>query len=101
FGQLRHGEAVAWGLLAETRWAVRKKICLEPDLPRRIEHLLHQLGLTRRVPILSHDVLKAAMRVDKKVMVDKISLPVPLGAGQMTLVDLPVDALDELLLELG
>ncbi|MBT3222601.1 MAG: 3-dehydroquinate synthase, partial [Proteobacteria bacterium] len=33
FGHLRHGEAVAWGLVAEARWAVRKKICPEPDLP--------------------------------------------------------------------
>ena len=101
FGHLRHGEAVAWGLLAETKWAVRKKYCLEPELPQRIENLLGRLGLTRRVPILSHDVLKAAMRVDKKAMVDKISLPVLLGAGQVTLLDLPIDSLDELLLELG
>ncbi|MBW2254736.1 MAG: 3-dehydroquinate synthase [Deltaproteobacteria bacterium] len=99
FGVLRHGEAVALGLLAETRWAVRRGYCQDPELPRRLAELLHRLGLPTEPPTLPRDRLLGAMRVDKKARGDILLVPVAVRAGQAVLAELPVQDLIELLPE--
>jgi len=99
FGALRHGEAVALGLLAETEWALRRGYCRDPQLPRRLAELLRRLGLPTRPPPLSPALLLGAMRVDKKARGDILLVPVAVRAGQVVLAELPVRDLTELLPE--
>lgn len=97
YGVLLHGEAVGIGLIAEAEWAVREGICLEGDLPERLRRLLAGLGLPTEVPATDRDALVAAMGVDKKRRGAKITLPVPVRSGEVTLVALPVERAAELL----
>jgi len=99
FGALRHGEAVALGLLAETRWAVREGLCEDAALPARLERLLDRLGLPTTSPEVAEEALVVAMKVDKKVAGDRLVVPVPVRAGSMVLYDLPTRDLARLLPE--
>lgn len=96
-GVLPHGVAVALGLLVETRWAVREGHCDDPGLPDRLATILADLGLPTVLPELDHAAIVAAMGVDKKTRGAMLTLPVPVRAGSMTLVPVPVDTLGALL----
>jgi len=97
YGRLRHGEAVALGLIAETAWAVREGVCRDASLPGRLSDIAARCGLPATLPRVSQDLVIAGMRVDKKLRGDILSLPVPVGAGAMTIVDFPSSRLAELL----
>jgi shikimate kinase/3-dehydroquinate synthase len=93
----RHGEAVAIGLVAETRYAVRIGFCRESALPDRLEHLLAALGLQTRLPDVDQGLLAAAMHLDKKRTGDTLVLPLPVEAGRASLARIPLAATAELL----
>lgn len=95
-GRLRHGEAVAIGLVMEARWAVAAGVCEEPELPDRIAALHARLGLPAVPPPADRRRVLKAMGLDKKAAGDKLVLPVPRLAGEMSLVDLPIASLGEL-----
>ena len=99
YGVLRHGEAVALGLVAETRWAVRRGVCQDRSLPDRLAALLGRLGLPTAPPHVAPEVLLQAMKVDKKVAADRLVLPCPVSAGRMVLVEVPIADLVDLLPE--
>jgi 3-dehydroquinate synthetase len=86
-GALRHGEAVAIGLVAELRYAVGIGVCLDPDLPDRVERLLVRLGLPVRAAV--DGAALAALRLDKKGRGDKIQIAFPVRAGTSTVLELP------------
>lgn len=79
---LRHGEAVAYGMLFALRLARRRG--LEEDDQRRIERLLDRLQLPP-LPGVAGGALLAAMRRDKKARESGLAwvLPRSLGAGQI------------------
>jgi len=85
-GVLRHGEAVAIGLLAEARWAARGG-----ELPARLARLISELGLPTRVPTrgLEREVLRArllaALGVDKKRERGTLRLAAPFAPGVVRL----------------
>lgn len=99
FGALRHGEAVALGLVAETAWAARRGLCEDAALPARLARILAALGLPTSPPPVSEERLLEAMTVDKKAVADRLVVPVPARAGRMVLHDLPLRDLAELLPE--
>lgn len=67
FGTMRHGECVAIGLLAETRWAVDRGDCAASALPR-LDALMCGLGLPNGVPDgLDSAALVEAASADKKL----------------------------------
>ncbi len=95
--RLRHGEAVAIGLVAEARLAERLKLA-SGGLAEEIATVLETLGLPTRIPReLSNAEILRAMRVDKKRAGGQVrfSLPVRIGAVENG-VTMP---LDETLLE--
>ncbi|MFT4623785.1 MAG: shikimate kinase/3-dehydroquinate synthase [Myxococcota bacterium] len=96
FGRVLHGEAVALGVVAECRWAVRRGVCLDPHLPERLAALHASLGLPVRWPDTDLDAVVAAMRLDKKGRADSVLVPVPLRVGEIISVPVPSTALAEL-----
>jgi 3-dehydroquinate synthase len=85
--EIRHGEAVAMGLVAETRFAVDQGLC-DLQLLIRLENVLQRLGLETKLPPVDGQRLLQAMGLDKKTGADKIRVPFPLRAGEAVLVEL-------------
>jgi 3-dehydroquinate synthase len=83
--RLRHGEAVAIGMVAEAKLAEILKIAGK-GLSERIAEALSALGLPIEIPEnLSHEELIRAMRFDKKKAADItcFTLPVEIGRVQV------------------
>jgi 3-dehydroquinate synthase len=79
--KLRHGEAIAIGIVVEARLAERLKLA-EAGLSEDIAAALDGLGLPTRIPPeFSREAIIQAMRVDKKKAagVVKFALPVKIG----------------------
>ncbi len=86
---LRHGEAVALGMVAALDLAVRE--CGFPESGQcRVESLLTGLGLPIRSPLpLAVDDLMRRMRGDKKVRHQVLRLAVPSALGAMLWLESP------------
>ena len=96
FGTLRHGEAVAMGLVCEARWAARQGLC-DADVPAFIAGLLQALGLPTQLPNLPRGALLDAMTRDKKVRGTAVTVPIVTRPGEVTRVSVPFERLGELL----
>ena len=97
YGALRHGEAVAIGLVAEVRWAEEQGHCELPGLADRLERLLLRLGLPVRAPALDEDAAVRAMCSDKKLSGARVKVPVPRAVSDMVMVDVRTQDLHALL----
>jgi 3-dehydroquinate synthetase len=93
--ELRHGEAIAVGLVVEARYAERIGIA-EPGLSNTIASVLSGYGLPVKVPeSLPREQILRAMRVDKKKQAKKIRFALPAAIGEVQLVE--VTDLEEVL----
>jgi len=91
--RLRHGEAVAIGLVAEARLAERLGIAGQ-GLSETIAFTLTELGLPVRIPPqLSLDEIIHTMRFDKKMNSGKIQFALPVKIGEVR-VGVEVENLD-------
>ena len=90
-----HGEAVAMGLAAVSRFAAR---CGELDEASavRIESVLRSFGLPTEPPAAPKRLL-SAMRHDKKRDGNIIYYPIPTAIGECRMLELDVERLDTLL----
>jgi 3-dehydroquinate synthase len=85
--QLRHGEAVAIGMVAEAALAERLSVA-KKGLSDHIGDVLSGLGLPVRIPAgLSREEMLRAMRVDKKKNADAIRFALPADIGRVELVE--------------
>lgn len=83
--RLRHGEAVAIGLVVEARLAERLGLA-EPGLSEQIAAVLSRLGLPAKVPPrLSREVILHAMGVDKKRAGGQVRFSLPVKIGETRL----------------
>lgn len=84
---LRHGEAIAIGMVIEAKFAERIGVA-EKSLADEIASVLSQLGLPIRIPnqILREEIIRA-MRVDKKRNAASIRFALPVEIGKVELVD--------------
>jgi 3-dehydroquinate synthase len=102
FGTLRHGEAVALGLLGMARFAGSRGWLEDPALPARIERLLLALHLPVRTPApLDPAALAEAVGFDKKRLRGMITIAVPRAPGRVDLRPLPVSEVPALVLALS
>jgi 3-dehydroquinate synthase len=92
----RHGEAVAIGLVAEARYAVRNGHAEESSLPDRLASLLTAFGLPTAIPDVPPERLAALVALDKKRTGDTLVLPLPVASGRVRLVRVPLAATAEL-----
>lgn len=85
--ELRHGEAVAIGMVVEAGFAVRIGVA-ETGLGHRIASVLSRLGLPIEIPKeLSRAEILRAMRVDKKKAAENIRFALPVEIGKVQFVD--------------
>lgn len=81
--QLRHGEAVAIGMVAEARLAEHIGLA-QPGLAAQVENACTLLGLPVEVPpSISQDMILSAMRVDKKRSNAKVKYALPVRIGKV------------------
>ncbi len=81
--RLRHGEAVAIGLVVEA-WMAGRMGMAPPDLSGRLARLLERLGLPVRSPEgMDQDTVLAAMGCDKKNRDGAVRFALPSGVGEM------------------
>ena len=85
--ELRHGEAIAIGMVVESRFS--EDIGLASNgLTNRIMDVLAKLGLPTRIPAgLRREEILRAMRVDKKKNARSIRFALPVEIGTVELVD--------------
>lgn len=78
-----HGEAVAIGMVAEARLAVRLGLAAA-SVPERIIEVVHAAGLPIALPTsLDRDAILAATRQDKKARAGTVRYALPAAIGQM------------------
>ena len=80
--QLRHGQAVAVGMIAEARMAEAVGLA-QPGLACRLEALLPRLGLPTRCPGLSPAAVWQAMAADKKRANGRLRFSLPARLGRV------------------
>jgi len=98
---LRHGEAVALGMVAAARLACQVR-GFGDESAGKIERLLSQLGLPTRLPQMPADAVLAAMTTDKKAVGGTPRLVLPTEIGHVEVVaDVPVEAMRRALLSVG
>jgi 3-dehydroquinate synthase len=86
----QHGEAVAAGMVAETRLAQRLA-WIGPDAIERLVRLLDRFGLPTSAPGLDPEHLLLAMSRDKKNRRGKIRFVLPRAIGRVETTDAPSD----------
>jgi 3-dehydroquinate synthetase len=91
--RLRHGEAVAIGLVVEARIAERLGIA-EPGMANALVEVLEGLGLSTEIPKgVDPDGLLHAMAVDKKRAAGALRFTLPVRVGEVQ-VGIEVDESD-------
>jgi 3-dehydroquinate synthetase len=84
---LRHGEAIAIGMVTEAKLAEKLNLASK-GLSDRISHVLASLGLPVGIPAnLPREEILRAMRVDKKKNAARIRFALPVEVGKVELVD--------------
>ena len=86
YRRFRHGEAVAYGMLAVADLAVRRGVFAEPERAA-LADLVARLGPLPSVSDLSAQALIEAMRRDKKVRNGRLHVVLPVGIGATRIVD--------------
>lgn len=84
--EMRHGDAVAIGLVGAARLAARRNVC-DAALATRIENLLRAIGQPTRVPReMSADAIFRAMQTDKKRVGAQLRFILPRALGDVVIV---------------
>jgi len=98
---LRHGEAVAIGMVAAARLAYALGL-FSASQAERVERLLSSLRLPTRIPRLAVDTVLSAIRLDKKAVGGVPRFVLPVAIGRVDLVsEVSPTTLRETLLALG
>nr|WP_254053447.1 3-dehydroquinate synthase [Singulisphaera sp. GP187] len=90
-GRYHHGEAVAVGMVVETRLAEHLG-WVDSATTERVETLVKRYGLPVSAPELDRDALIEAMTRDKKNQKGKIRFVLPRTIGRVELTDAPSEA---------
>jgi len=85
--ELRHGEAIAIGIVTEAKYSARIGL-VGNGLVEVVEEMLSELGLPTQIPSeMPHDKIIRAMRMDKKKTAKSIRFALPVEIGKVELVN--------------
>ncbi|HTP08316.1 MAG TPA: 3-dehydroquinate synthase, partial [Anaerolineae bacterium] len=91
--QLRHGEAIGIGMIAEAQ--IAERMGLTPlGFSDRIERVMELVGLPTRFANLETDAIMQVMRSDKKKQLGRLKFTLPRAIGEVVI---GVDVKDELI----
>lgn len=82
----RHGEAVAIGMMVATRIALRRGL-ISPEILERLEKLLRRTFLPVEMPEVDIESFLKALIRDKKVQDGKVRMVLPVGLGQVQIME--------------
>ncbi|ERN41985.1 3-dehydroquinate synthase [Rubidibacter lacunae KORDI 51-2] len=99
YRSVNHGEAVAIGMVAAGRLAVKLELWNAEDCDRQTRSI-EKAGLPTHIPLaLDPDEILAALQADKKVKAGKVRFILPQHIGAVTIADsVPRDRLREVIL---
>jgi 3-dehydroquinate synthase len=101
YRRFRHGEAVAYGMLAAAAIGASRKVFPDADRQALAAHLM-QMGPLPSVSDLSAAEIVEATRHDKKVLAGRLHFVLPTAIGATTTVpDVTADELTQALLTIG
>ena len=83
---MRHGEAVAMGIVTAARLAVALGLC-HTETARRIAATMEKQGLPTSPPDHAPETVWAAMRSDKKRQGDRLRFVLPVAIGEVDIFD--------------
>ncbi|MDK2820113.1 MAG: 3-dehydroquinate synthase [Clostridia bacterium] len=86
----RHGEAVAIGMAAAVRLAVKKEMFTEAEADRLVK-LIKEANLPVDVPKFNREEFKAALCHDKKVYNNKLHMILPTKLGKVEILPVIID----------
>jgi len=87
YGQVRHGEAVAIGMVAAAGIAVEMGLC-DPGVLNRTRSLIERSGLPTRFPSdLTTGAVLGKLKSDKKVQDGRVRFVLPTSLGEVTIRD--------------
>ena len=86
YRRLRHGEAVAYGMLVAAQIGASRGL-LDPDDHAALTDLIGRMGPLPAVTDLSASDVLSAMRRDKKVVAGRLHVVLPHGIGDTVIVD--------------
>jgi 3-dehydroquinate synthase len=90
YGEYLHGEAVAIGMVAETKLA-ESLGWMDSRLTQRLIQLLTRLQLPTTMKSCNIELLMGAMKHDKKNKSGRVRFVIPRRLGKVTLTDEPID----------
>ncbi|MFT5685617.1 MAG: 3-dehydroquinate synthase [Myxococcota bacterium] len=88
YGEMRHGECVGIGMLAEARWAVEERGC-DATVPIRLRACMERLQMPVRAPSIEPEQLIAAARADKKLSRGTLTTAILETIGRVRLERIP------------
>jgi 3-dehydroquinate synthase len=86
YESIRHGEAIALGLVAELQLSVNRGLLAAADA-QRVVSLMSRLNLPITQPGLDVPALCSLMQRDKKTLRGQLRISVPTALGEMTILD--------------
>lgn len=86
YGRLRHGEAVAVGMVGACRLAVGHGMCT-CEVEAEVTSALEEAGLPVRAPGLDPNAVLAALRGDKKRQAGRLRWVLPVALGEVAIAD--------------
>ena len=82
---IKHGEAVAVGLMAAIRVSVKRGRA-DAELLKKTESILRWCGLPTSPPPVDRELIRRSLKLDKKVKSGTLFFVLPLAAGQVEIV---------------
>jgi 3-dehydroquinate synthase len=82
---LKHGEAVALGMIAAIRLSVSRGRA-HPDLLDRTVAMVHWCGLPTRTPPVDRELMRRAFKLDKKIKSGRLFFVLPVDVGEVEIV---------------
>ncbi|HPS03087.1 MAG TPA: 3-dehydroquinate synthase [Candidatus Sumerlaeota bacterium] len=102
YGQVRHGEAVAIGMVAAARIARAMGVCTDEALTGRLERLIETSGLPACIQGLELQAVLDRMKSDKKVLDGHLRFVLPVKMGEVVIRnDVPREILSRVIEEMG